>query len=415
MLVYSAAMLSRRPVRRDAPSMPMPLTAYAATLRALESERRGGRVATLLAAGALLAAWVAWSLGAEVAVSAESVAATIAPAAAVRVLTAPAEGILASRRLELGQRVRAGELLATIDSREQRVRLAALDERRAALDVEAAAIVAQQAAVRRALAEERSAEIDAAGERRQRAGEAAAAAAAAEEVRSRDAALVAAGLLARAVAARSRAEAEQRERAAAAAGLAAEAGTRRGRAALADRGAADSRLAGELSRLHGELAALAGERDAVARDLARRSLRAPVAGRLAEVTAPPPGALVARGAALAVLVPDSPLTVVAGFEPPGGPRIQGGQRARVRLPAGPGFTAVALPATVIAVAPAPGRGGSWEVHLTILGDAAARSPLVRPGGPCRVEVEIARDTPAGLVLAALGRGARAPAGGEAAP
>jgi multidrug resistance efflux pump len=393
----------------------MSLTAYAATLRALESERRGGRRATLVAAGVLLAAWAAWSLGADVAVSVESVAATLAPLAPVRVLAAPAEGVLASARLELGQRVRAGEVLATIDGREQRARLAALDERRLALGAQAAAVAAQQGAFRRALDEERAGEVDAAGERRQRAGEAAAAAAGAEEVRARDAGLVAAGLLAPAVGARSRAEAEQRERAAAAAVLAAAAGTRRGRAALEDRGAAGSRLAGELSRLRGELAALAMERDAAARDLARRSLRAPVAGRLAEVTAPQPGTVVARGAPLAVLVPDGPLAVVAWFAPPGGARIHAGQRAWVRLPAGPGFAALALPAAVIAAAPAAGRGGSREVRLAIPQDAAARSPFARPGQPCRVEVELGRDTPAGLVLRALGHGARARPSGGAAP
>jgi len=395
--------------------MPSSLIAYAATLRALESERSCGRVAALLAGGVLLAAWAAWSVSAEVAVGAESVAATIAPVAPVQVLAAPVDGVLASRRLELGQRVRAGELLATIDGREQRARLAALDARRAALGRAVEEIGAQRAAVRRALEEERAAEVDAAGERRQRAGEAAAAAAGAEAVRVRDAELVAAGLLAPAVAARSRAEAEQRERGAAAAALAAAAGTRRGRAALVDRGAGDARLGGELARLRGELAALGAERDAAARELARRSLRAPAAGRLAEVTAPPPGAPVVRGAALAWLVPDGPLVVVAQFATPGGVGIRAGQRAWVRLPPGPGFAGVALPATVIAAAPAPGRGGSWEVHLTIPRDAAARSPLVRPGGPCRVEVELARDTPAGLVLRALGRGARAAAGGEAPP
>ncbi len=397
----------------------MSFATYATTLRALDAERSGARAATLLAAGALLIAWVGWSLGAEVAVCAESASATLVPVEPVRVLAAPVDGVLAMRNLEPGRRVRAGELLAEIDGREPRARLAALDDRRRALGGEVEAVAAQQAAMRRALDEERGAEADASGERRQRAGEAAAAAALAGEVRARDAELAAAGLLAPAAAARSRAEAEQRARAAAATALAAGAGTRRGRAALVDRGAAAERLGGELSHLRGELAAVAAERAAVIRDLTRRSLRAPMDGRLAAVTAAQPGALVAQGTAIATLVPDGPVEAVADFTPAAGAAVHAAQRAWVRLPAGPGFGAVTLPARVrsVAPAPAPGRGGGWEVHLDIPTDAVRRSPLARPGGSCRIAVEIARDTPAGVALRALGRGARAAVagGGEAEP
>jgi hypothetical protein len=128
----------------------------------------------------------------------------------------------------------------------------------------------------------------------------------------------------------------------------------------------------------------------------------------------------------------------------------------VRLPAGLAATAVlpaasaaplppsarvlpippaALPATVTAVAPGPGPAGAWEARLvlatcvaattaaattataTTAGSASgsastgdtARSPLARPGEPCRVEVELGSTTPMDLALRALGWGSgRAP-------
>ncbi|HVR09597.1 MAG TPA: HlyD family efflux transporter periplasmic adaptor subunit [Thermoanaerobaculia bacterium] len=379
------------------------LVAYAATLRALDSERSSGRMAAVAAAAVLLVGWLAWAFGAEVPVTVDSTSARIAPAAPPRVLVFAADGMLTSRRCDLGQRVRAGEVLATLDSRDVAARLGGLAARRAALMLETAAVAAQQAALGRAQAEERAAETAAGGERQRRSGEAAAAEKFAEETRARDAQLEAAGLVARAAAARSRAEAEQRRQAAAAVALAGEAGNRRGRAALAERDAAGARLAGELSRLRGELAALAVESDASERELGRRSVRAPVAGRLAEVTTVQVGATVVRGTPLATLVPDGPLVVVAGFAPPGGAAVRAGLRAWVWLPAGPAAGAVTLPARVAAVAPAPRPGEGWEVRLALPVDAAAWSLLARVGEPCRVEVELGRETPAGLALRGLGR------------
>jgi multidrug resistance efflux pump len=382
----------------------MSLLPYAATLRALDSDRSAWRVPALLMGAALLAAWLAWALGAEVSVSADSTAATIETVSPRWVLVAAADGILASRSMTAGERVRAGQLLVAFDDRDLRARLAALAERRGALVAEVKALADQQAAARRALDEDRRAQAAASGERDERTLQAASAAALADQVREREARLEAAGLLARADAARGRADAEQRRQAAAAAALAAAAGAGQGRAALADRTAAAERLAGELARLQGEVAALGAERAGLEQASALRSLRAPAAGRLADVSAALPGSFVSRGTPLATLLPDAPLRVVASFSAPAAAAVRPGERAWVRLPAGPSLQPAVLPATVTAVAPAPQPGGSWEVDLALGADAGARSPLARAGQPCQVEVELGRRTPAVLALAAL-RGA----------
>jgi membrane fusion protein, multidrug efflux system len=382
----------------------MSLLPYAATLRALDSDRSAWRVPALLMGAALLAGWLAWALGSEVSVSADSAAATIETVSPRWVLVAAADGILAARSMTQGERVRAGQVLVTFDDRELRARLAALAERRGALVAEVKALADQQAAARRALDEDRRAQAAASGERDERTRQAASAAALADQVREREARLEAAGLLARADAARGRADAEQRRQAAAAAALAAAAGAGEGRAALADRTAAAGRLAGEVARLHGELAALGAERAGLVQAIGLRSLRAPMSGRLADVSAALPGSFVPRGTPLATLLPDAPLRVVASFSAPAAAAVRRGQRAWVRLPAGPTSPPAVLPATVTSVAPAPRPGGSWEIDLALAADAGGRSPLARAGQPCQVEVELGRRTPAALALAAL-RGA----------
>lgn len=377
---------------------------YAATLRALDSDRCGWRAPALVTAAALLAGWLAWAFGTEVSVGADSTTATIETVSPRWVLVAATDGIVAARSVTAGERVRAGQLLVTFDDRELRARLAALAERRGALVEEVKALGAQQRAARLALDEDRGAQAAASGERDERTRQAASAAALADQVREREARLEAAGLLARSDAARGRADAEQRRQAAGAAALAAAAGAGQGRAALADRAAAARRLAGEAARLRGELAALGAERAGLEQAIALRSLRAPAAGRLADVSAALPGAFVPRGSPLATLLPDAPLRVVAGFSAPVAAAVRPGQRAWVRLPAGPTSRAAVLAATVTTVAPAARPGGSWDVDLALAADAAARSPLARAGQPCQVEVLLARRSPAAIALAAL-RGA----------
>jgi multidrug resistance efflux pump len=385
----------------------MSLVPYAMTLRALDAERR--RCAPAAAAALVfLGSWLGWALGAEVTVCVGSTSATLVAAGGTVVLAAPEDGVLASRSLWIGRRVSAGEVVAALDRRELAARWAALAGRRDALVAEVAAVSAEMAAAGRALAAERGAATASDGELRLRVGAAADAARLAAEVAEREARLAAAGVLARAAAERSGAEAAERLRVKEEEEQQAAAGERRGRAALADRGGAGARLAAELARLRGDLAAVAGERAEVEHEMERRLVRAPAPGRLVEVTAARPGAPVARGAALATLVPNGGLEVMARFAPDAGAEVRPGQRAWARLPAGIG---VAAPATRLAAAvtavtpvlgPAAGAAGGWEVRLALAGDAAARWPLARPGVPCEVEVAVARATPARLAMGGLG-------------
>jgi multidrug resistance efflux pump len=419
---------------------------FSQTLHALDADAHGGRGRALLAGLVLLGLWLAWALLAEVPVLAASAAATVEPDQPPIVLAVPADGlVVAAAALAPGQRVRAGQALLVLDAGDLRARLAALRCHRAALAAEERSLAAQEAAARQALDETGRGRAAADGELAAAARQAADAAALAEQARERGQRLAAVGLLAAAEAARGRAEADQRSEGARAAALALAARSHQGLAALADRRAGLDRLAGERARLRGEIAALDGDAAGLAGEIGRRTLRAPAAGRLASLVPLAPGSRAAGGARLATLIAEGgPLRIRARFPAAAGAALRPGQRAWAHCAAGIASPAAALPAAVVTVAapdgaaganfadandadandagtraagnalpPPSADAGSWEAILslspvtaTATGAGALAAPTLPPraGEPCRVEVEVARRTPAALLLGAL-RGA----------
>ena len=410
--------------------------AFHESLPALDPDRPP--LAALLAALALLGLWLTWALSATLPVLAESTSATVETLRPPVVLTAPADGlVLRSALLAPGQLVTAGQPLLQLDPADLEIRRAALRARRTALADQVRSLAAQRTAARHALDEEQRAATAAGGQLAATARQAESLSSYADQASDRSRRLAAAGLLAAADAARAQADADQRRHAAGAAALARTAAAHQAGAALDDRRASLARLDADADSLREQLAAL--DLDAATLDAAldRRTLRAPIAGRLAGLdaldaaTAPngsafagsaaptafavaaapagsAPGSRVARGARLAILVPaDGSLRIVAVFPPSTAAALRPGQAAWAHLPAGPTAPAAVLRATVAGVAPLPGPRGSYEATLALPADAAAHSPLLRAGQPCRVEVELARRTPAALLLAALRRGAAA--------
>jgi multidrug resistance efflux pump len=365
-----------------------------------DEEPSRSRLAAIVATSALFAGWLAWAFLARVAVIAEGTGCLV-PVAPPRLLAAPADAVLASRRMDLGARVAAGDVVATFESRDLTLRLATLDARHRALTAAAAALAAEAAAGRTALAAARRADLAADGERQGRRAEADIAARLAATVDARDARLAAAGALAPAAAERSHAEAAERAAAAGAVTLSAEAAAVRDQAARIERRGAADRVAAELAHLASELAAVAAEASEVARELARREVRAPVAGRLYDLTAAQPGAFLARGAPLAMLLPDGPLVLAAEIAAPDGALVRPGEPAWVRLPAAGSAASLILAAWVTAAAPAARPGGRWEVQVAPV-EARSAAPPPRPGLPCEVAIEIGRATPAQLLLRGLG-------------
>ena len=103
----------------------------------------------------------------------------------------------------------------------------------------------------------------------------------------------------------------------------------------------------------------------------RRSIRAPVNGRLGEVANIPAGSVVREGEKPAAVVPSGELRIVANFQPADAlGRIQPGQPARLRLDGFPWTKYGSVSATVTRIA-SEVRGRQIRVELAVNPNSAA--------------------------------------------
>ena len=170
---------------------------------------------------------------------------------------------------------------------------------------------------------------------------------------------------------------------------------------LQDRQTAVDGLRRELARVQGMASAAEA---AVARlefDVAQRQIRAPVRGRIADLPQLQVGAWIGEGEVLASVVPSGGLTAVAEFLPADAlGHVRAGQAARVRLDGFPWTEFGILDAEVIRVAEEP-REGTIRVELSLDATSNNRIPL-QHGLPGVIEIEVARVSPATLVLRTAG-------------
>ena len=379
--------------------MPSP---FSRTLRSLEADgpRRWilGLVPTLL----LLGGWSAWFLVGRVTVYEVTDRAWLSVEREAHPIASPVGGRISVLRMALGQRVKEGEVLAELEGDEPLALLAGEQARQATLPRQIQALRGQIAAGRKALEEHRKAAAASLAEARSRAVEADAAARLAEQEADRQARLLASGLIPEAEAARAGSEAEQRRAAAESARLTLD------RLAFSDRSAASDRLADieenerDLALLEGQVGSGAATERRLENNIELRVLRAPVAGRIGQLTPLRVGAVIAPGTQLGLIVPEGELKVIAEFPPSSAlGRIHPGQPGRVRLAGFPSAQYGSLAATVARVAEEP-RGGRIRVELAARPDRRSRLPL-QHGLPGTVEVEVERVSPAVLVLRAVGK------------
>jgi len=180
-----------------------------------------------------------------------------------------------------------------------------------------------------------------------------------------------------------------------------------GRLRAAQHYEARSELA-RIAELQRQLAELEAERqvrsaslELVQTRLERRTLHAPVSGRLGNIAALQVGDVVKAGDVLATVVPDEDVHIVAEFAPADAiGRILPGQPARVRLNGFSWLEFGMLEAQVRHVASEP-RDGTIRVELLIGARRLARVP-VQHGLPGSVDVRIDRATPWSLLLRSVG-------------
>ncbi len=374
---------------------------FSRTLRALRADGPAGWLIQALVAALFLGLWASWFFGSRVTVLAVSTSARAEVDNQVHQVEAPVAGRIVRVAMDLDAEVEEGQILVELEVEGQQSRLDEQQARLAGLDSQLESLALELSGAELALEQwraARQAEVDEAQERYNEAREAAdqAAQEAADQVTLEEQGLVSKQELARA-----RSEATRRR----AAADAEQASLLRLRG---DQQVEETTRRAELENLRGETAQLATERAAITaavtglrRELAQRTIRAPAAGRLGEVTPLGAGAYVDEGDRLATVVPTGRILAVAEFAPADAVgRIHAGQPARLRLTGFPSTRYGSIPATVARVG-SEAQGGRIRVELEVtpLDDSL---PLEH-GLPGTVEVEVERLSPAALVLRSAGK------------
>jgi membrane fusion protein (multidrug efflux system) len=170
----------------------------------------------------------------------------------------------------------------------------------------------------------------------------------------------------------------------------------------------DSEQRGRGEDLRREVAALEGEQartgafiESLDHEIERRTVRAPITGRVGELGTFRSGSFVHEGERLAVVVPHGRLRAMGEFTPEGAlGRIRPGNAARLRLRGFSWMQYGTVPAVVTRVA-SELRDGRVRVELELRPDPASVIPL-QHGLPASVEVDVEQTTPCRLTLRAAG-------------
>lgn len=374
---------------------------FVRSLRIIRSDRGWLSIAGIGVAVLLGLAWTVWLFAARVTLHELSAGARLEAEAAPHAVASPFAGRIATVHVALGQAVAEGALLVELDTTalsgqlaRQRARLAAVEAQIAPLEQEAATRSA-------ALPDSRGAAAARVTEAGAKLREVEVAADLSREEERRAESIRREGVVAAAEAARVAADARMKEMAVRAQRNVVRRLEAEGRTSV---GALEAELAGldgQLAALRGDLAALQAEVALLVQEIERRSIRAPVAGRIGAVAELRPGGFLDEGDPIATVVPPGRLRVVAEFPLASVGRLAPGQAARVRLDAFPWVEHGSARARVVSVG-TEARDGRVRVELSLAGEQPAALRL-QHGLSGQVEVETEQVSPGVLILRAAGK------------
>lgn len=371
--------------------------------QSLAGESTRGWLLGAVGVALLLAAWAAWLVLARVPVYSVSQSARLESAATPRRVQAPAAGSVVARLAGLGSRVEAGAVLFEIDAERERARMTERESDLTSAGAQLVALAEQKRRAEQALEGERIAAQASRAEAQARVDESRAAADFADQEARRAGELHESGLIPSSQRDARVAEATQRR-------AAAEREAQSLQRLEAQLDAQEESRLGEIAELEREMERLRGAQSqagaairGLAADLERRTVRAPVAGTVAEIADLEAGAVVDEGDDLATIVPPGDVAVVAFFRPSEAlGRVRAGQRCRVRLEGFSWMRYGVLEARVDRVA-SEARSGLVRVEARLVGEASEAIPREH-GLPGVLEVEVERVSPVALALRAAGRG-----------
>jgi multidrug resistance efflux pump len=310
-------------------------------------------------------------------------------------------GKITFAHMTLGQQVESGEVLAEVDSEDQRLSLQQDYIKAAEIKPQLAALEAQMQSENDGRAVERKVLGFSTASARAQYEEAEAQAQLAETNAKRAGQLRADGIMAKADA--EKAEAEARSKREAAESL---------RAALTrlepelqvrerDRDVKLREKQGEAAKLEADLADAEANIRRLQYEIDRRRIRATVSGKLGDCALLRPGSHVVEGQQLAVIIPAGKLQIISEFQPSAAlGKVRPGQHAVMRLDGFPWAQYGTVHARVARVA-SEIRDGKVRVELAVDPGGASLIPF-QHGLPGRVEVETGRITPAALILRSAG-------------
>lgn len=375
---------------------------FSQTLRSLSGEPRRLSLLGIVLTLTLLAGFCGWFFGAHVLVVETSEAARLEVDRAAHAIDAPVAGKIVSTRLTIGLMVSAGELLVELDAESEKRRLEEATAQLAAIGPELEALRRALVAEEQAIMSDRGATAIALEQARARREESEINQRLALEEASRAGRLRDGGAISDLDQLRKQSEAD-RQRAATDV-LSLDVGRQQG-----NQQTRESQARARLEDLRRNVAMLEGRRATTTvtigmlmGEIGRRTIRAPVAGRVGDAAELRPGAYVREGDKLGAVVPAGEIKVVTEFLPVAAlGRIRPGQQARVRLDGYPWIEYGMLRATVTGVG-SEVRAGRIRVELAVSAEPPSGLPLEH-GLPGSVEVEVEQVTPAALVMRAVGK------------
>lgn len=376
--------------------------------RRLSHASRAGSWWLPLTLAALLLAWLLWAALARVTIYAVSDAARLEVQQAACPVETSLEGRVAETHIVLDAPVQAGDVLVLLDAEPLRLERGELRARLAGRGDELAPVHDEIQALQRQLDDLEQAARNGTDEQVATIEEAEAALRVAASTAERSQALSLEGLVSPAELLRVQADVDQQR-----------AGIGRRRATqerlVWDRRAEASEVRGKLAEcrrrevvVRAEAAVLEASLARLEHELERRTIRAPIAGRLGETANLRPGQFVAAGTRLATIVPDGGIRIVAAFRPQDAlGRIRTGQVARLRLHGFAWTEYGFVPARVASLA-SEALAGTVRVEADIAPTPAFPLPL-QHGWPGTLEIEVDSVAPATLVLRAAGAWLASPA------
>ncbi len=345
----------------------------------------------------LLIVWLLWLVLARVTLYEASANARLEVESAVHQVAVQFGGRVVATRLQLGAEVQAGDVLIELDTEEHKLHLEEQKSKLSAFQNQLSALRNEVAAQERSARQEETSGQTLLEEAQARNREAEAAAKLNEQESARMAELFKRGLVSEAEFRRAETNATRTRAAAEALRLSVNRSQTEQKTKASDQQAKLERLHGEVAALEGQIA---GAEKAIAQEqleIQEQYIRAPISGRIGEISEIQIGSVVQPGDKLAAIVPSGEVRIVAHYQIGRAlGRIHSGQAARMRLDAYPWTQYGTVPAQVRNVASEP-HEGRFRVEFTVP-PHPQRAFLLQHGLTGTVEVEVDRVAPAAMIL-----------------